>query len=167
MGRVIIPGSALAALAVAALLLMTGGFGKGAVYAAPTNPNITQIAIDMDPANGGGNTGSVLGPIDECIVVAPGATFDINVVMSGLPATPLLTDRLAGINFDIGYSTAAPAVGAPPNLVAAGLVLGTTTMGTASTTRTPRRKALTRTPTTAMARRVRTARTRWLPSATT
>jgi hypothetical protein len=124
MRRSIMSGSALVVLAIAALLLMTGGFGKGTVYAAPTNPNITEIAIDMDPANGGGNTGSVLGPIDECIVVAPGAFFDINVVMSGLPATPTVADRLAGFNFDIGYPTAAPGFGAPPNLVAAGLVLG-------------------------------------------
>ncbi|MDO8614941.1 MAG: hypothetical protein Q7T33_04295 [Dehalococcoidia bacterium] len=78
----------------------------------------------MDPYTTTTNTGSVLGPIDECIVVAPGAVFDINVVMKGLPATPTVADRLAGFNFDIGYSTASPAFGAPPNLVAAGLVFG-------------------------------------------
>ncbi len=116
-------------LAVLVLMFATGALLLGGTaHAAPTNPIIDTIAIDVDPT---GNSGSainghaagavVAGDIQACRAVALGAVFDITVVMNALPATPTAGDRLAGFNFDITYLTAAPTFGAPPNLVAKGL----------------------------------------------
>lgn len=67
-----------------------------------------QVAVDL---NTDGNSGTAVGTIDSCRSVSAGDTFDIDVVVRGVPATPApgagpLTVGLASFGFNIHFDPA-------------------------------------------------------------
>ena len=66
-------------------------------------PNV-QIGLDVNTA---GNSGNVLGPVDTCLSVNPGDTFDVDVWVKGIP--PLDADfnmALAGFGMNLHFDPA-------------------------------------------------------------
>ncbi len=104
--RRIVIGSIFVAL-LALLAFQVGGFNSHSAQAAGT---IGKVSIDADIQDNApppalpnpipDNTATTLGVINDCISVASGSVFYIDVVMDQLPGT-LGDNRLAGFAFDI------------------------------------------------------------------
>lgn len=85
----------------------------GVIYVTSDNPAVAGpaaqdavdvVAIDADPT---GNTSTALGPLDACVEVAPGATFNVDIIIDAIPdvANPA-ADGLAGFQFVVQYDSA-------------------------------------------------------------
>lgn len=68
----------------------------------PEEPTITTLALDMDPYGGTANDDRTVGPIESCVSVEPGDTFDIDVVLDAIPSTAAGGD-LAGFQYFLGF----------------------------------------------------------------
>jgi len=68
----------------------------------PEGPTITTLAVDMDPYSDTANDDRTVGPIESCISVAPGDTFDIDVVLDTIPST-VAGGNLAGFQYFLGF----------------------------------------------------------------
>ena len=66
---------------------------------------ITTLALDMDPHGDTANDDRTVGPIESCIPVAPGDTFDIDVVLDAIPST-VARGNLAGFQYFLGFDVA-------------------------------------------------------------
>ncbi len=77
---------ALPVLAVSALALsiLPSGIARNTspAHAAHTAPAAHNMAIDTDPT---GNTSTSLGPLDGCVVVSPGGSVTVDVVIEAVP----------------------------------------------------------------------------------
>jgi hypothetical protein len=72
----------------------------------PELATITTLALDMDPYSDTANDDRTVGPIESCISVAPGDTFDIDVVLDTIPST-VAGGNLAGFQYFLGFDAAA------------------------------------------------------------
>ncbi|MDO8614298.1 MAG: hypothetical protein Q7T33_01000, partial [Dehalococcoidia bacterium] len=111
----------LTAVILISAMILAVGLWAGAFSLPGQNASaagtITFVGIDVDTT---GNTATQINghlvaavvlatDVQTCIQVANGATFDIDVVLHGLPADATPTtggDRLAGVNYDIDYDGA-------------------------------------------------------------
>lgn len=73
--------SLLSVLAVLGVLVFAGA---GTASADPLVGAGT-IAIDAIPSNGGGNTSSSIGPIDNCVSIPVGGSATVEVVVDSIP----------------------------------------------------------------------------------
>jgi hypothetical protein len=65
-------------------------------------PTVTTLALDMDPHGDTANDDRTVGPIESCISVAAGDTFDIDVVLDAIPST-VAGGNLAGFQYFLGF----------------------------------------------------------------
>ncbi|MDO8616207.1 MAG: hypothetical protein Q7T33_10830, partial [Dehalococcoidia bacterium] len=112
-GFVFVPAVTALLIAIVVTVAAIGFFGRGASAAG----TITFVGIDVVTT---GNTATQINghlvaavvlatDVQTCIQVANDATFEIDVVLHGLPADATPTtggDRLAGVNYDIDYDGA-------------------------------------------------------------
>lgn len=72
----------------------------------PELAEVTTLALDMDPHGDTPNDDRTVGPIESCVSVEPGDTFDIDVVLDAIPSTVGNGD-LAGFQYFLGFDVAA------------------------------------------------------------
>jgi len=67
---------------------------------------VTTLALDMNPYGDTANDDRAVGSIESCVEAAPGATFDIDVVLDAIPSS-VGDGSLAGFQYFLGFDDAA------------------------------------------------------------